>query len=82
MKDNANNFVLYPNPTTSKIFVTSKEKFANVEIYNTIGQKVFSQYLGTILNNQELDLSNLSQGTYIVKFKGELNIKSVKVIKQ
>lgn len=80
--DNANKFVLYPNPTLSKIFVTSNEKFVNVEIYNTIGQKVFSQYLGTILNNQELDLSNLSQGTYIVKFNGELNIKSVKVIKQ
>lgn len=80
--DIANNFVLYPNPTKSKIFVTSNEKFVNVEIYNTIGQKVFSQYLGTILNNQELDLSNLSQGTYIVKFNGELNIKSVKVIKQ
>jgi minor extracellular serine protease Vpr len=80
--DSTNNFVLYPNPTTSKIFVTSNEKYDNVEIYNTIGQKVFSQYLGTILNNQELDLSNLSQGTYIVKFNGELNIKSVKVIKQ
>ena len=80
--DNANNFVLYPNPTTSKIFVTSNEKFVDVEIYNTIGQKVFSQYLGTILHNQELDLSNLSQGTYIVKFNGELNTKSVKVIKK
>jgi subtilisin family serine protease len=80
--DNTNNFVLYPNPTTSKIFVTSNEKFVDVEIYNTIGQKVFSQYLGTILNNQELDLSNLSQGTYIVKFNGELNTKSVKVIKK
>lgn len=77
-----NNFVFYPNPTYSTIFVTSKENYENVEVYNTLGQKVYEEKLGTILNNKEIDLSNLSQGTYIIKFNNNITIKTIKIVKQ
>ncbi len=78
----SNNFVVYPNPTTSIIFASSKDYYDNVEVYNNLGQKVYFETLGTILNNQEIDLSNLSAGTYILKFNSIENIKSIKVVKE
>lgn len=80
--NSSNNFVIYPNPTSSKIFATSKEYYDNVEVYNTLGQKVYVQALGSILSNQEIDLSDLSKGTYILKFSNTEASKSIKVIKQ
>lgn len=80
--NNSNNFVVYPNPTSSKIFASSKEYYDNVEIYNMLGQKVYAQSLGFILDNQEIDLNDLTKGTYILKFNNLESSKSVKVIKQ
>lgn len=80
--DSSSNFVVYPNPTSSTIFATSKDYYDNVEVYNMLGQKVYLQSLGFILDNQEIDLSNLAKGTYILKFNNLESSKSVKVIKQ
>lgn len=80
--NSSNNFVVYPNPTSSKIYASSIDYYDNVEVYNTLGQKVYFQSLGAILNNQEINLSDLSKGTYILKFSNVENSKSIKVIKQ
>lgn len=80
--NSSNNFIVYPNPTSSKIFANSKEYYDNVEVYNTLGQKVYFQSLGTVLNNQEINLSALSNGTYILKFNSSENSKSIKIVKQ
>lgn len=80
--DNSNSFVVYPNPTTSKIFITSKENFGTYEIYNTLGQKVGEGAFNDSLNDKELDLSNLQNGLYILNFKGINFNKTVKIIKQ
>ena len=80
--NSSNNFVLYPNPTSSTVLATSEEYYDNVEVYNILGQKVYMQSLGAILDNKEIDLSNLSKGTYILKFNNLEFSKSIKVIKQ
>ena len=80
--NNSDNFVVYPNPTTSKIFITSKENFGTYEIYNTLGQKVGEGAFNDSLNDKELDLSNLQNGLYILNFKGINFNKTVKIIKQ
>ena len=80
--NNSNNFVVHPNPTSSTIFASSKEYYDNVEVYNMLGQKVYTQSLGFILDNQEIDLNDLAKGTYILKFNNLESSKSVKVIKQ
>lgn len=80
--DNSNNFVVHPNPTSSKIFITSKEYVGNYEIFNTLGQKVSEGSFNSILDEKELDLSSLQSGLYILNFKGENSNKSVRIIKQ
>ena len=80
--NNSNNFVVYPNPTTSKIYITSKDYVGNYEIFNTVGQKISEGSFNSILDQKELDLSSLQSGLYILNFKGENSNKSVRIIKQ
>lgn len=74
---------LYPNPTNSKVFFdNSNSNFKEVSIYNYIGQEVTKTSFTTSIQNQEIDMSNLATGVYILKFSDGANSKSVKVIKQ
>jgi subtilisin family serine protease len=80
--DTTNNFIVYPNPTSSKIFITSKEYVSSYEIYNTLGQKVKEGSFNAVLDQQELDLTALQSGLYILNFNGEKTSKAVRIIKQ
>lgn len=80
--DSTNNFIVYPNPTSSKIFITSKEYVSSYEIYNTLGQKVREGSFNTVLEQEELDLTALQNGLYILNFKGEKVNKTVRIVKQ
>lgn len=79
----ANNIKIYPNPTSSKVFFdNSKEYFKEVGIYNYLGQEVKRSSFKTYETNQEIDLSSLSSGVYVLKFIKENNISSLKIIKE
>jgi subtilisin family serine protease len=80
--DTTNNFIVYPNPTSSKIFITSKEYVSSYEIYNTLGQKVKEGSFNAVLEQEELDLTELQSGLYILNFNGEKMSKSVRIVKQ
>ena len=74
---------LYPNPTTSKVFFNNTiSNFKEVAIYNDLGQKVATTSFTAAVQNQEIDMSKLSTGIYILKFSDGATIKSAKVIKQ
>ncbi|ALJ05721.1 hypothetical protein APS56_11550 [Pseudalgibacter alginicilyticus] len=70
------NFKIYPNPTTNrKITLNFNEtkitaNNSTVCIYNIAGNKVFNTTLTNAngLQNKELDLSNLHNGIYMLKF--------------
>lgn len=80
--DTTNNFIVYPNPTSSKIFITTKEYVSSYEIYNTLGQKVKEGNFNAVLEQEELDLTELQSGLYILNFNGEKTSKSVRIVKQ
>jgi len=80
--DTTNNFIVYPNPTSSKIFITSKEYVSSYEIYNALGQKVKEGSFNAVLEQEELDLTALQNGLYILNFKGIDSNKTVRIIKQ
>lgn len=80
--DTTNNFIVYPNPTSSKIFITSKEYVSSYEIYNTLGQKVKEGSFNAVLEQEELDLTELQNGLYILNFKGDKVNKTVRIVKQ
>jgi hypothetical protein len=78
----SNDFIVHPNPTSSKIFITSKEYVSSYEIYNTLGQKVKEGSFNAGLEQEELDLTALQNGLYILNFKGEKVNKTVRIVKQ
>jgi triacylglycerol esterase/lipase EstA (alpha/beta hydrolase family) len=78
----SNDFIVHPNPTSSKIFITSKEYVSSYEIYNTLGQKVKEGSFNAGLEQEELDLTALQNWLYILNFKGEKVNKTVRIVKQ
>jgi pimeloyl-ACP methyl ester carboxylesterase len=80
---NVNSLKLYPNPTTSKVFFDNTSYgFDAVSIYNYLGQEVATSRFTSFGANQEIDMSALVKGVYILKFKGNQERQSVKIIKQ
>lgn len=78
-----NDIKLFPNPTNSKVFFdNSKENFKEVSIYNYLGQEVAKTNFTATSSNQEIDMSALATGVYVLKFSDGATTKSVKVVKQ
>lgn len=59
------NTVVYPNPTRDYVNVTSKVNMTKVELYNTLGQVVYSSNVNA--NTVNVPVSSLNNGTYFVK---------------
>jgi hypothetical protein len=73
----------FPNPTTSKVFFdNSIHNFENVTVINSLGQEVLKNRFETVISNQEIDLTGLSAGVYILKFSNNETSKTTKIIKQ
>jgi trimeric autotransporter adhesin len=77
--DNAN-FTFYPNPVKNVLNLSYNKEISNVEIYNLLGQKVISDNVNA--NDAQIDMSHLSNGTYIVKVTSDNQLKTIKVVKQ
>jgi thiol-disulfide isomerase/thioredoxin len=73
----AQQFNLYPNPTTGILNISTTES-VDVTVFDISGKAV---YTASSLNNGDtLNLSNLQKGMYIAQVKGENTIKTEKVI--
>lgn len=73
------NFNYYPNPTTGILNISYSKEISEINVFNLIGQKVMTQK-GNDLTMQ-LDLSELSAQTYLVKITSEGATKTIKVVK-
>lgn len=70
---NSDNFVIYPNPTTGIFTIKAPNNttsFFKVEVINILGQVVY-QEKNTLINDKEIDVSNLSTGVYYVSLSNE-----------
>jgi len=71
-------FLVYPSPTTGMLTIESKTPITEIEIYNQLGQLVLSNS-----NQNEIDMSSVSQGVYFIKIIDENgNIGTQKVVKK
>lgn len=73
--DFENQFTIFPVPTTNVIQLISKDNLviSDIELYNSLGQ-IIQKAIG---NQQSIDVSNLSKGSYYLKIKTE-NLTFVK----
>jgi hypothetical protein len=77
--DNAN-FTFYPNPVKNVLNLSYNKEISNVEVYNLLGQKVSANIINA--NDAQIDMSNLSNGAYMVRVTSDNQVKTIKVIKQ
>ncbi|UGS24590.1 T9SS type A sorting domain-containing protein [Flavobacterium channae] len=77
--DNAN-FVAYPNPVKDFLNVSYSSEISSVRVINMIGQEVISKNLNA--TSGQVDMSQLSAGTYIVNVTVGDAVKTLKVVKQ
>ena len=72
--------LVYPNPTTDKLFIEYNEIIDRVEVYSILGQKLVE--LTNNNNNVEVDMTTLSNGTYMIKIVVGNNSQLIKAIKK
>ncbi|MNK48619.1 hypothetical protein D3C87_674540 [compost metagenome] len=79
-----NGIQVYPNPTSGFVTIQNikNSNLKNVEVYNVAGQLIQKYNLNNNTKNTSLDMSQLINGTYILKVNSETESNSVKVIKK
>lgn len=74
-------FAYYPNPVKDKLYFTGKEKVQSVQIFDASGKLIINKE-SKANGIQQLDVTILPKGTYIVKTKTEKEVKTFKIVKK
>jgi hypothetical protein len=73
---------VYPNPSTGIITIqginTGSNEALSLNIYNTLGQRVYTQ--GVKASTVQLDLNSLDKGIYFIQLLGGKEAFSQKII--
>tara|TARA_B100001287_G_scaffold71316_1_gene58888 strand:+ start:6331 stop:7851 length:1521 start_codon:yes stop_codon:yes gene_type:complete len=67
IKEISSNFLIYPNPASSVVNIESSKIINRINIYNMIGNIVYSSKFPS--NSAEIDLMDLNSGIYLVDIK-------------
>lgn len=70
----------YPNPVKNVLNISFNENISDVAVFNLVGQQVLSKKINT--TEAQVDMSNLAQGTYLVKVTVNNEVKTMKVVKE
>lgn len=71
---------VYPNPVKNVLNVSYKSEITEAKIFNLLGQEVFSQQVNN--SDFQLNVSNLTAGTYVVKLVASEGQQSFKLVKE
>ena len=74
------NLKVYPNPATDIVTVANSTAIERVTVTNLLGQQVLSQVANESVIN--INLTNLSSGTYILNITSQGANANVKIVKQ
>jgi hypothetical protein len=78
-----NKITIYPNPSDGIYYfnLTEEDADTQIQVFNLLGEQVFSNLLLGKQEN-EIDLSNLAKGCYLVKLSNLENTTTQKLIKK
>lgn len=74
-----NSVTLYPNPTNKDVNISSENIINSVEVFNSIGQKVYQTNVKA--KGKTFDINSLSKGVYIIGVNTENGYVRKKLIK-
>lgn len=69
--------LIYPNPASDILNISSNNKIKRIEILNLIGQNFFNKELNN--NNVEINTSAFKTGIYFIRIETENGLKTEKV---
>jgi hypothetical protein len=73
---------VYPNPAHNNLFINTDENTTSVSVTDIIGQTVIAEQRVTPQQTNSIDISNLSNGVYLVKVNYSDNqVKVIRFIK-
>lgn len=72
-----NKIVVFPNPTSSFINIKSKLPISKIEIFDLLGKNIL-----TSRAQNQIDISNLQSGIYLIKFSSDIGSSTKKIIVQ
>ncbi|HLW31505.1 MAG TPA: T9SS type A sorting domain-containing protein, partial [Aequorivita sp.] len=73
-------FDFYPNPTHDVLNISAKKNIESVSLYNLLGQEVMATKVGA--TSSEINLSNLSAGTYLMEVTLDGETGTYKIMKK
>lgn len=72
--------LIYPNPTSDMVYIDlEKQQQVHVGLYDIHGQEVLKQDIFNLRN--QLDISKLKSGVYIIKLEGLKKLKAERLVK-
>ncbi|MFV0502306.1 MAG: T9SS type A sorting domain-containing protein [Bacteroidales bacterium] len=74
-----NSITLYPNPTSSEVNISSENIINSIEIFNSLGQRVYYSVVNSI--EKVIDISSFTNGVYILGVNTENGVIRKKIIK-
>ena len=77
---NTTSFTVYPNPVKDILHINYNDAITKIQVVNMLGQEIITKSVNNTQN--EIDMSGLVQGTYLVKITSNDRVKTIKVIKQ
>lgn len=74
----SNEFHVYPNPTSGKFQLKGLEELDGIEIYNSVGEKIYSSTL--LSSNSSINISDHAKGIYFVQIRSSTKNIRKKII--
>lgn len=78
-EDNVNLLSMYPNPNHGQFSLNLPEEDCEIEVFNYLGQKVYSQQAQGLTM---LNLEGLNDGMYFINVKSEKVVSTLKFVKE
>ena len=70
--------IVYPNPSRDIIFISSRNKISEIEVFDLFGLRIFSGKLDDIF--VKINISSFTKGIYIIKINTSNGIVTKKIV--
>jgi hypothetical protein len=82
--DDSTSIAIFPNPNNGifSVFFKNTDLKAEIEIYNVLGEKIYSTLNFNQQNENRIDLSNFSRGIYMAKVHCGMKFYTKKIVVQ
>ena len=72
----SNSIALYPNPVKDRLYISGNSDSYDIEVYSLLGQRVM-----TVSNINEIDVTLLNEGVYLIRISNETTMTVKRIVK-